>query len=485
LQRWLANEINNSRSETTIDIPAFLNKNALLQSFKNLITLGTTRPGSAILQIILVGTILYGFASLISVRTDESIASPWEVVPAGFFVSYILGISVLFYAILTNKLTLTKSIPFLFFFYLIPALAFTIILENPFTGVNVMYSEGNRQLSNYGRFVSDPSQEEALSSPIGKSMLQVGGHFLDTIFAKYLQVNPFVVSLYSVPIVFSLLIVISLYAIGTMLRPSDKVLPTLTMLAFFSSQHNIFIFTPPGKPETLALGFLVACIFLSFKFLKSKNIRSIVPVTIIAFCALLIHQYVGMISLFALAVVLTLKYFPSTRPPYHILRLIVIGFIAITPFTIVLPLLDQASKIANVTAERFTVAGSFDLEKTTNVLFPAFNPANSTNIFDAFINNFHYIFYGMVIFGFLVGIYTRIDKEFLMLFGVLIAICMQMVILVENFILTDVSYRFFYYATFVAVPVVAIGFYVLIKRFGRLESASNLSDQADVLKESG
>ncbi|WP_415280933.1 hypothetical protein [Candidatus Nitrososphaera sp. FF02] len=482
---WSANRTSHDYTHTTIDVQNLVNKNMIIQSLRSWIPSAKKQPISIIIQVLLAGLLIYGFATMVSVRTSESIASPWDVIPIGFFISYVLGISILFYAVLRNKLTMRKSIPFLFFFYLLPALAFTIILENPFTGVNVMYSEGNRQLSNYGRFVSDPSQEEALSSPIGKSLLQVGGHFLDVVFAKYLQVDPFVISLYSIPIIFCLLTVISLYAISSTLKPYAKAFSVLLVLAFFYSQHNIFIFTPPGKPETLALGFLITCLFLSLNFLKSTSVRTIVPLIIITFCSFLIHQYVGLVGLFALAVVVILKYLPRTKPVHRILKPITLGLVILTPSTIMLPILDQISGFINVEEEKFSIAGSFDPVKTTDVLFPPFKPANSTNIFDVFVNNFHYVFYGIVALGFLAGIITNVDREFLVLFAVLLAICMQMVILVENFVPTDVSYRFFYYTNFVAIPIVAIGFYALMKRFETNLGKTDLSTQKDTLTETG
>ena len=92
-----------------------------------------------------------------------------------------------------------KLLLYIFLLYLIPGLGFTIISKNPFTGVNAMYAEGNRQLFYFGKFVTDFSQQEALSSPIKKAILQVGGHFLDTTMSKFLQINPSFLSIYSVP----------------------------------------------------------------------------------------------------------------------------------------------------------------------------------------------------------------------------------------------------------------------------------------------
>src|SRR5206468_3760479 len=114
--------------------------------------------------------------------------------------------------------------------------------------------------------------------------------------------------------------------------------------------------------------------------------------------------------------------------------------------------------------------GPIDVDKTIGVLFPPFVwSVNSSfigeNIFYSFINNYNYFLYALVLLGLFMGISLKIDKNFLIVFGSLILVCLQLMVFIKNFVPTELAYRFLYYTSILSIPLIGVGIYGTLTKF--------------------
>ena len=267
------------------------------------------------------------------------------------------------------------------------------------------------------------------------------------------------------------MVLLSAYGLAMLLKPNNQKFFFILAIGFFFSQHNIFLYTPPGKPETLALGFLMVSIYLWFRYLKCQSRREWIAPSLTSAATILIHQYVGLLAIYIIAIVLILKYLPTRSSKCSFLRISFIFLLIISPSIILLPILYKISSLASIPETHFTItSGSLDISKTINLLFPPFIwneklTSNAERIFYAFINNYNYFLYALILLGVVTGILLKIDKDFLTIFGSLVLICLQIMILVENFMPTELSYRFLYYTSLLSFPLISIGIYGVVRKF--------------------
>ncbi len=419
----------------------------------------------SIVRLVLGSSILvsvgYCFLFLASARTSDSINSPWQVVPSFFFLAYFVALCLTAYSILASRIGRSESLVYVSLLLVVPALAFTIVVSNPFTSVNTLYAEMNRQLFTYGRFTSDPSQPDAISSPIKKVLLQAGGHFMDVALLKFLQIDPFHLSIYSIPLIFAIAVSVASYQLGNLMMPQDRKFALLMPLAFLFSQHNVFLFTPPGKPESLALGFLFVSLLFWFKYLKTGLKRELGVALVISASVLLIHQYVGIIAVYVALLALTSK--ALNRTGLRVLKGVAIAAIAISPIFVLLPVLHYSSGVANIQVEKFAITSGLNPTKTLNVLFPPLKLQLQGGIgevlFNTLMNNFNYVMYVLIAIGIAAGRFLKIDGTFISILAALVVISLEAMVITENFIPTDTSYRFLFYASFFSFPLVGALFY--------------------------
>lgn len=414
-----------------------------------------------VLGLSIIVSIGYSLLFLTSARTSDSIAAPWKVVPPEFFLAYFVALSLTVYSILTGRIGRSESLVYATLLIIVPALAFTIVVSNPFTSVNTLYAEMNRQLFTYGRFTSDLSQPDAISSPIKKVLLQAGGHFMNVILLKFLQIDPFYMSLYSVPIIFTIAVSVTSYHIGNLMMPNHRKFALLLPVAFLFSQHNVFLFTPPGKPETLALGFLFVSLLFWFRYLRSHMKRELGVALVLTVAVILIHQYAGIVAICVALLALTSRV--PNRNGIRVLKGAAIAAITISPIFLLLPALHYASGYANIQTEKFAITSGLDLGKTMNVLFPPvkleLEGGLGEILFSTVLNNFNYLMYALVALGIRASHRLGIDGSFTIILVALVVISLEAMVITENFIPTDTSYRFLFYASFFAFPLVAAMFY--------------------------
>ena len=225
-----------------------------------------------VLDISFMAMVGLSFYFLFAIRTGESLHLYWSMVSGWFFICLFLAI-----AILLAKICRGKSPHGLLLFYtllilLIPASGFLIVMHQPYADMGIAQRlQSDYQITEFGRFVSHAEHPEASNSIFGKQFITQGQHIGNAFLIKLLQVSPLKFGLFFMPALFILTVVFATYDMVQRLAPKLKGLGLFCALAFLASQHNVFQFTPPGKPEPIGLCLLLVGVMLWVKYLTDKT----------------------------------------------------------------------------------------------------------------------------------------------------------------------------------------------------------------------
>ena len=404
------------------------------------------------------------FYLLFTARTGESIPSPWSVVSNWFYVSLFLAKVLLMVKIFRGKTHPILLLIYLILIIFVPASGYLIVLHHPYA-TNMMANnlEGDRRLTAYGR------------SPVGKYKLELGGHIGNAALIKIFQCDPRSFALLFVPALFTVIVVFATFDLVSLLAPGKRRLALLCSASFLASQHNIFLFTPPGKPESLALGMLLVNIMFWLMYLCDKGYRATsVTASLVTLAAIvLIHQYVGLFALFIAVLALAFSLFR----PFHggILRAGV-GFVLVSSllFTWVscFPLLHSFTTILVGYAPLGHIdIGAFTVTNFLKTIAPTIWLWKGPSLFEqlllTFINNSAYLTYALILVGVFAAVKYDLNKYWLTMSLSVILLALAYFSVVANFFTIPTmaasnSYRFFYYLNFLAFPLMGTGMYWVI-----------------------
>jgi len=341
-------------------------------------------------------------------------------------------------------------------------------------GVNL---ELDRMLATYGKFVPGPQDPEVIGSFIGKAILQVGGHVGNVAIAKLFQVDPRSIGLLFVPVIFVMMVAMATFDLMNSLVPEKKRLALLCSASFLVSQHNVFLFTPPGKPETLALGMLLVNIMLWLRYLQSKGSKlpalaaSIIMLAVIT----VIHQYVGLFALFLGALALM---FSILRPFDSGLARIKIGLALIGSLLFIwiggfVPLhLYVSSLKGHPVGGGIIDLSVFSFSESIKTIAPPLWWTEGLSVLEqlifTFINNSAYFTYALIAVGVFAAFKYKLNKCWLAMTLGVIPLSLAYMVLAVNFVALAPPYRFFYYMNFLAFPLIGVGLYWLFDHITRL-----------------
>ena len=426
------------------------------------------RLNLGVLDLFFLSMIGLGYYFLFAARTGESIPPPWTLVSGGFFLCLILAT-----ATLVIKIWHGKSPSGLLLFYtillvLIPAFGLLILMHQPYLTMKGAISvEWDRAVTEFGRFVSDPSHPEAIKSVMDKSIIEIGQNIGNTFVIKLFQFPPAKFGLFFVPILFTPMVVLTAFDLIRSLAPSRKELALLCSLSFLAIQHNIFLFTPPGKNETFALGLFMVSMMLWIKLLPGEKFKwvSFIALVILLGAILLIHQYVGLFALFLAVSALILflvKPFQGGLPRLWLWLGLTIGFMVVWVYGY--PYLHSlASYLVGG-----PVGGTVGVDKLTisrfiDTIAPPLWLGEGLGIFQGifygFINNSVYFTYALIILAVIAAFRYRLNKNWLAVILAPIILAFVYFGVVGNFHEISESYRFFYYFNFLAFPLIGIGLF--------------------------
>jgi hypothetical protein len=343
-------------------------------------------------------------------------------------------------------------------------------MHQPYDMKNAGDIESEWEITEFGRFVADPTHPEAATSIMGKNILERGQYIGDAFLIKLLQVPPLKFALFFVPILFTFVVVLASFDLMHSLAPEQKALAPLCSLSFLATQHTIFLFTPPGKNETFALGLLMVSVMLWVKFLQGQKFRwasFIAPILLVVSISF-IHQYVGLFALFlaasALSLYLLKPFQGSLRRLLSWLGLsIVFIFIWIYGYPYVL-------SFASYLTGRLVGGSVVDIHQLTLSKFiqtiapPLWSKEGLgvwQSIFYSFVNNSAYVTYTFIILGAIAAFRYRLNKNWLAITLSSIALAFGYFSVVGNFHVFPETYRFFYYFNFLAFPLMGVGLYWL------------------------
>jgi len=323
-------------------------------------------------------------------------------------------------------------------------------------------------LTQFGTF-SPPGIAEAAKSVIGKATLGVGLYMGNTFLVKLSQFSPLKFGLFFVPLLFTMMAVFASFDLMQSLAPKRKRLALICSLSFLATQHTIFLFTPPGKDETLALGLLLVSMMLWVKFLLNQSrVASLIASVLLLAAILLVHQWVALFALFMAILAATLFLFKPFKG--SLLRLSLwlgfnIGLLVI--WTYGYPYLHSfASYVVGSPAGSTLDIQQFTFSKFMGTIAPTWwsgeNMGIWQNIFYTFINNSVYFTYIFIIIGVVAAFRYRLNKKWLVIILSLITVVFLYFSVIGNLHVPSESYRFFYYLNFITFPLMGIGLYWLI-----------------------
>lgn len=421
------------------------------------------------LFVILVGLCFY---LLFAARTGESIPPPWNLVSVWFFVCLVLSTTVLLAKMWSGKSPSSLMLLYAILLILIAAFGLLIITHNPYDMKNARDLESTWEINGLGRFVVNAVHPEAANSIMHKSIMEKGENIGDTFLIKFIQGSPLDFALYFVPILFTFIVVFVSFDLMQAIAPKMKTLALLCGVSFLVTQHDVFLFTPPGKNETLALGFLMISILLWVKFFNSeKSRRSLFTgqiFLVVAIC--IIHQYVGIFALFIAASALSLHIFKRVRMRLRrilFFTLVNLGFISVWVYSYPF-VMSFAAYLTGSTSSGIDLH-QLSLSKFIQTVAPAFWSRTTggfwQDLFSTFVNNSVYITYIFILIGVIAAFSLKLNKDWLAITFSSIALAFLYFSVVGNFHIFSETYRFFYYFSFLAFPLMAVGLYWLSSNF--------------------
>lgn len=238
------------------------------------------KPISKLIIILSVFLYLVLFSILINqlleYQTAEAIRSPWDVLPAQFFITYFIATLILAALAFLNK----KTIVSLFLISLHYFLTLSAAL--------IIYKIG------YGY---DPFVHRATEKIIAKAgeinpkpLYYLGQYSLVVFFSKIFQTSTALIDKLLVPILSSLYIPGIIYFSISRGWKTTKRNAAFLSLIFLIIPFGAFIVT---TPQSLANFFIISAIFLSLLYIFQKNI-SFWPLLILGLAALSIHPLAGL-----------------------------------------------------------------------------------------------------------------------------------------------------------------------------------------------
>jgi len=434
-----------------------------------------TKLNLGILDLFFLALVGLSFYFPFTARTGESIPPPLSLLPGWFFICLISAIAILLMKVWHGKSPSGLLLFYAFLVILIPAIGFLVLMHQPYATVKAaMGLEADRMVAEFGRFVSDSAHPEAARSIIGRAILTVGQHIGDVFLIKLLQAPPQRFALWFVPILFTLMAVFAPFDLLTTLAPERKKLALLGSLSFLATQHNVFLFTPPGKDETFALGLLMVSLVIWLRFAMSERFRFVPFIVLVVLLGAisLIHQFVGLFALYLSAMALSLFLLkPFKRNLSRLCLWIGVNFGFLFGLTYGLPYLHSlVSYLTGVSIQSATVIGRFNLSQFVDTIAPSLWSKEGLGlvqaIFYTFLNNSVYVTYALIMIGIIGAVRYRLDKDWLAmtLSGTVLAF-LYFGIVGNFFVQASEAYRFFYYLSFLVFPLIGIGLYWLTSRF--------------------
>lgn len=403
-------------------------------------------------------------------RTGESIKTFWDFInPTLFFLPFFGAACIAVFATVNHKISHKRTLLYITVLALVVALIPIVFLRFPQThmmGDNIGWT---REFNQFGMFISAPGQIERASGPIHKQFEFVGYDTIMVTLSRLLNVDPAVFDILLTPIMFAFYIPLSAYVLIRTILPKVPQAASMGAIAGLISQHIIFLLFPPGKPETLALVFLLfSCLFWT-AYLVRKNVSIFVPL-LFSFATVFIHPNVGV---FALAAVSISAYLHIMRPYDQsgrntvFVRLTKFGYIVLTiALSMSLILAYYLSNFLRLT--QFQVSPIIDLGEWLKVIFPSFvQPqvlVSFEGIRDLYLNNFTYIWYLFVFIGGLLSVRWNSNRKYMWLIVPLVFLSLASMMVQQFFFTTSWAreyYRFFYYLTFITFPLVGLSLYGL------------------------
>jgi hypothetical protein len=435
-----------------------------------------------ILDLLFLVMIGLSFYTMATVRTGESIPSPWSLLPVQFFVYIILAAAILLIMVWRGKTPSRLLGIYTVLLVLIPALGMLILTRYPYDMKNAVDLTGDWMVTNYGRFVVNPAHPEAANTLLGKVVLERGQYLGDVFLIKLFQIPALGFATYFVPITFTLMIVSASFDLMRSLSPERKALACVVALAFLVTQHDIFLFTPPGKNETFAIGLLLVDVLLWVKlFLSQKPTWSSFTVPLVIAAGItLIHQYVGIFAIFfsiSALLIWFLKPFAGSLPRFWSWLMINTGLIAlwilVYPHVISLAVtLSTSGGSLDVSMQYFTASGFW--ESVAPIPWSEPGLGFWQTIFYGFINNSIYVTYAFIILGLVAAFILKLNRRWLAVSLVSIVLGFAYFGIVGNFHLYPETYRYFYYFNFLAFPLMGVGLYWLADSGVKLRAWLNI-----------
>lgn len=427
-------------------------------------------------DFLVITSIIISFYFLFTVRTGESIIMK-DMIPIGFYISYFLACMFTLIKVFRVRKLSAIVLTYLFLLLLIPSSIYSIVLHNPYTTNMMAFNlERARWLDTFGRFTHDPTLPEAISSPIGRVVQMIGWPIGMVALARLFQLSVQSVGLLFNPIMFPMMVVLATFDLIRMVAPKKRGLALFCTASFLVSQHSFFLFIPPGKPETLALGMLLVNIVYWVRYIHhGASHRSYLAASIITLVSIVIlHPYVGLFALFIAAISLSLSYIRPFGGDIMRLRtglasMIVLLLVATAGFLPLHLLMDALTGKRLIVETRFW---ALDVSRSLDVLFPALWSNSELRFFDYlfyhFINNSTYYIYALTFLGVIAAFKYNLNKYWLSLSSTSIFLAISYRGLSANFLPIQ-CYRWFYYLTFLSFPLMGIGLYWLFTMIkGRL-----------------
>lgn len=416
-------------------------------------------------------------------RTGISVNTFWDSFnPATFFIPYFFA-SLVVCGLFFFKASEKRLLIYIVILVLVASLLPIIILANPQThmmGENIAWT---REFNTYGSFISEQGQIERASGPLHKQIEFSGYHTIMVTFSRLSGFDSSVFNVWLTPLFFSFFIPLGVYFLIKTVFPNASKVASFAALSVLFSQHNVFLLFPPGKPETLALVFLILSILFWTKYLVEKNISVFLPL-LFSFATLFIHPMVGIFSIGLTLIALYIRVIKPFDESYCSSKLVLlsknIGYICLLIFiSSTLILAYTISNYLGFTAFQFNV--NFDLAQWSNVIFPPFvisqNNISWDGIRDLYLNNFTYVFYLFSIVGGVFLVRLKTNRKFLLLIIPLVVLAFSNMILQQFFFSNFWSreyYRFFYYMNLILSPIFGIGVYNSVKLFFSLSKKLKL-----------
>ena len=419
------------------------------------------------LDLLFLSMVGLSFYFLFAARTGESIPPIWSIVSGRFFVCVLLATVFLLLKIWHGKSPSGLLLFYIILLILIPACGFLIVTKHPYDMKNAFGLESDWKVTEFGRFVTNPAHPEEATSLIGKSILEKGQSTGDVFLIKLFQLPPLKFALFFIPILFTFVTVLASFGLMRSIAPNQKGLALLCSLSFLATQHNIFLFTPPGKNESFALGILLVNVMLWVKFLLEQRFSwaSFLAPVLLTAAILLIHQFVGLFALFLALSVLTFFWLkPLEGGLSHLLLWIGLSLCSMLIWVYGYPyLLFLSTYLTGTQVGGIVSINQLTLARFIGTIAPPLWSKEGLGVFQGifygFTNNSVYVTYTLIILGAIAAFIYRLNKNWLAITLSLIVLAFGYFAAVGNFHEFRETYRFFYYFNFLAFPLMGVGLY--------------------------